>query len=96
MSATETHFDHPHAKGRFGLPLRGLSTMVMALIRLVRNRRTLNRLHDLNDSQLADIGISRRDLSMAATSAFFEDPTQHLSQAARRRARDRFVRVEGL
>jgi hypothetical protein len=46
----------------------------------------INRLHELDDNQLKDIGLSRTDLTSAfLASTFFEDPSEHLTQAAKRR-----------
>ncbi|KQS67716.1 hypothetical protein ASG39_04835 [Rhizobium sp. Leaf371] len=54
--------------------------------RLLNNRRAAGHLHDLDDRQLADIGLSRTDVRDATTSPFFEDPSRHLTRAARERA----------
>jgi uncharacterized protein YjiS (DUF1127 family) len=56
--------------------------------RAIRNRQEINYLNELNDSQLRDIGLSRQDLNAAlTTSTFFEDPSSHLTNSARRRTR---------
>ncbi|MFS8047926.1 DUF1127 domain-containing protein [Rhizobium sp. BR 314] len=56
--------------------------------RALRNRREIDYLNELDDSQLRDIGLTRQDLSAAlTTSTFFEDPSSHLTQSARRCAR---------
>ncbi|MBB3608398.1 DUF1127 domain-containing protein [Rhizobium sp. BK602] len=56
--------------------------------RAIRNRREINYLHELNDSQLMDIGLTRQELRSAlTTSTFFEDPSCHLTTSARRRTR---------
>lgn len=48
----------------------------------------INALHDLNDTQLRDIGLSRADLTSAfLASTFFEDPSEHLTRSARNRWR---------
>ncbi|OLP54571.1 hypothetical protein BJF92_04020 [Rhizobium rhizosphaerae] len=93
MRATETHCDPIPSRGAFAASLHGLTNMVVTLVRLVRNRQAAGSLGDLTDAQLDDIGITRKDLSSAVTSRFFEDPTQHLSQAARRRSRERYERL---
>ena len=90
MRATETPFDAIPARGALSAGLYGLSKMVVTLVRLVRNRRAAEGLGDLTDAQLNDIGITRKDLSLAVTSRYFEDPTLYLSQAARRRSRERY------
>ncbi|NKJ05346.1 DUF1127 domain-containing protein [Rhizobium sp. SG741] len=56
--------------------------------RAIRNRREIHYLNELNDSQLKDIGLTRQDLHAALiTSTFFEDPSSHLTNSARRRTR---------
>lgn len=63
----------------------GLAPLV-ALFRGFRNRMEINALHDLNDSQLRDIGLTRADLTSAfLASTFFEDPSEHLTRSARKR-----------
>ncbi|EJB04070.1 MULTISPECIES: DUF1127 domain-containing protein [Rhizobium] len=63
-------------------------TPLVSLFRGFRNRMEINTLHDLNDSQLRDIGLSRADLTSAfLASTFFEDPSEHLTRSARNRWR---------
>ena len=65
--------------------------------RVLRNRWAVNRLHDLDDRQLDDIGLSRHDLMKATyQSGIFDDPAALLSESARRRARTRFERLSRL
>ncbi|ANL39296.1 UNVERIFIED_ORG: uncharacterized protein YjiS (DUF1127 family) [Rhizobium esperanzae] len=65
----------------------GLAPLV-SLFRGFRNRMEVNGLHDLNDSQLRDIGLTRADLTSAfLASTFFEDPSEHLTRSARNRWR---------
>ncbi|RFB98288.1 hypothetical protein B5K11_04015 [Rhizobium leguminosarum bv. trifolii] len=65
----------------------GLAPLV-SLFRGFRNRMEINTLHDLNDGQLRDIGLSRADLTSAfLASTFFEDPSEHLTRSARIRWR---------
>ena len=59
-------------------------------VRIVRtwlNRSAVNRLADLDDRQLLDMGLRRQDLRGALTSSFFADPGLHLTIASRERAR---------
>jgi uncharacterized protein YjiS (DUF1127 family) len=64
-----------------------------SVLRVFRNRMELNRLHELDDNQLKDIGLSRADLTSAfLTSTFFEDPSDHLTRSARNRARNSMFR----
>lgn len=61
--------------------------VLLSVFRVFRNRLEINQLHDLDDNQLRDIGLTRGDLESAlTTSAFFEDPSSHLTRTARRRA----------
>ncbi|MBB4234797.1 DUF1127 domain-containing protein [Rhizobium esperanzae] len=78
-----------------GKPTRTFSQRLAAgfaplasLFRMFRNRMEINALHDLNDSQLRDIGLTRADLTSAfVASTFFEDPSEHLTRSARNRWR---------
>ncbi|EJZ20333.1 DUF1127 domain-containing protein [Rhizobium sp. Pop5] len=59
-----------------------------SIFRVFRNRMEINRLHDLSDTQLRDIGLTRADLTSAfLASTFFEDPSEHLTRSARNRWR---------
>jgi uncharacterized protein YjiS (DUF1127 family) len=67
--------------------MAGLAPLATAL-RIVRNRSQVSGLHDLDDYQLQDIGLTRADVTSAfLASTFFEDPSEHLTQAAKRRWR---------
>ena len=46
-----------------------------ALFRIFVNRREMNRLADLSDRELADIGLMRTDLLVAARAPLGGDPT---------------------
>ncbi len=62
--------------------------MMVSVLRVFRNRRQINRLHELDDNQLRDIGLSRGDIEQAfSSSTFFEDPSAHLISTARNRSR---------
>lgn len=59
-----------------------------SVFRAFRNRMEINRLHDLSDTQLRDIGLTKADLTSAfLASTFFEDPSEHLTRSARNRWR---------
>ncbi|MDE1991350.1 MAG: DUF1127 domain-containing protein [Rhizobiaceae bacterium] len=69
-------------------PLMLAFDKVASVWRSFRNRREINYLHELNDSQLLDIGLTRQELDSAFSgSTFFEDPSAHLTNSARRRTR---------
>jgi uncharacterized protein YjiS (DUF1127 family) len=95
MSTTDcgTELDLVHegrgTHGRFGLVV----LRTKSVWRAFRNRLESNRLHDLDDRQLNDIGITRHDVVMALNhSGALDDPSLLLSRAARERARHRFAR----
>ena len=51
-------------------------------------------LHELDDNQLKDIGLSRADLDAAfLASTFFEDPSDQLTRSARNRGRNSLHRL---
>jgi uncharacterized protein YjiS (DUF1127 family) len=52
-----------------------------------RNRRDFRRLGELNDLELADIGLRRSDLMLVSELPLSEDPTTRLGMLARRNAR---------
>ena len=91
MSTTELRM--PSKTAGLSLPVAALVTTLFAMLisvyRVFRNRTQINRLHDLDDNQLRDIGLSRGDLNRAVLgSSFFEDPSSHLTQSARDRVRN--------
>ncbi len=66
------------------LPRVGLGAV--RFVTLWRNRRAFNRLCDLTETGLADIGISRGDLHDARDVPFTGDPTARLMAIADARA----------
>lgn len=52
-----------------------------------RNRREFYRLGEMSDTELADIGLTRTDLSVAVGLPFGADPTAHLGAVAHSRIR---------
>ncbi len=90
MSTTELRL--PMKTATRTLPLAARVTSVFAMLisagRVFRHRTEINRLQELDDNQLRDIGLTRGELNRALLgSSFFEDPSSHLTQSARRRAR---------
>ena len=62
--------------------------------RVLRNRWASDRLNDLDDRQLDDIGLTRHDVFAAThASRLFDDPAALLAESARRRAMTRFDRI---
>lgn len=64
---------------------RGLMSVVASVWRLMRNRKAIGHLQDLDDRQLLDIGLCRHDLREALTASLFEDACHNLTQASRQR-----------
>ncbi|PYE46494.1 uncharacterized protein DUF1127 [Rhizobium sp. PP-WC-2G-219] len=85
MRTPDTALDLTLAGKPAVLRLSALTQGLMTVWRLLKNRRATGHLHDLDDRQLADIGLSRNDVRDATMSAFFEDPSRHLTRAARER-----------
>lgn len=76
--------------------LAGLTRLVSMVYRTFRNRIELDRLSELDEHQLQDIGLKREDVREAITSPFFSDTAAHLTQASRRRIGTYYKDVRGL
>ena len=57
------------------------------LVRAWQNRRMVNRLNELDDHQLYDMGLCRSDVQDVRSASFFTDAGLHLTIVARERAR---------
>jgi|SRR5687767_1746758 uncharacterized protein YjiS (DUF1127 family) len=86
MSTTE-HALHSISAMRPGLSAR-VANVVTNAWRAFRNRRAFYRLGEMSDIQLADIGLTRSDLSVAMDLPYGYDPTAHLGAMARERVRE--------
>ena len=76
-------------QGRFAIVM----LRTKSVWRAFRNRLAANSLYDLDDSQLADIGITRHDVVMALDrSGVLDDPSRLLAGVARQRSHTRFAR----
>ena len=64
--------------------LRGLASR---FVRAWHNRRAINRLNELDDHQLFDMGLARNDVQGVRAASYFTDAGLHLTIAARERAR---------
>ncbi|TKT74126.1 DUF1127 domain-containing protein [Aquamicrobium sp. LC103] len=84
-----TALDHPThsvaAGTRAVAVVTRVATGLRAFLRRMKNRRQINRLCDLTDHELADIGLRRTDLLVAMRSPMSTDPTAHLSMIVRER-----------
>ena len=90
MRTAERMIELDIAEPRLGLRARLVDAITHAnsVWRAMRNRHAANRLVDLDDFQLRDIGLNRADVQLILqSSGFADDPSQHLSRAARNRAR---------
>lgn len=90
MSTTEHSLSSKLAHQSLPVAARVTATFAMlaSVCRVLRHRMEVNRLQDLDDNQLRDIGLTRAELNSALLgSSFFEDPSAHLTRSARRRAR---------
>ncbi|NTJ41424.1 DUF1127 domain-containing protein [Agrobacterium larrymoorei] len=65
--------------------------LLAGLLRNVRHRIAANKLDEMDDWQLADIGLLRTDVTDAFETSLLEDPTLHLARSAQMRARSRFI-----
>ncbi len=74
----------------------GVQAIPARFLRLVANRMSAKRLHDLDDYQLADIGLVRSDVDAALETGLLDDPTAQLAHAARLRAPKRFETIRRL
>jgi uncharacterized protein YjiS (DUF1127 family) len=59
--------------------------LLSAVSRLIRHRRAAAQLLDMDDCKLADIGLSRSDVTRALNGSLLQDPTKELSSIAGRR-----------
>lgn len=90
MRTTERMIELDIAEPREALVTRffAATAHVKSVWRAIRNRRAANRLADLDDFQLTDIGLCRFDVErILKSSGIADDPSQLLSRSARNRAR---------
>ncbi|MGV1907231.1 DUF1127 domain-containing protein [Agrobacterium cavarae] len=66
---------------------------VAKLARSIMNRLAVNKLTEMTDQQLADIGLVRSDVTKALEIGLLDDPTLQLARAAKMRASSRFTRI---
>jgi len=89
MSTTERMIELDLAVSRPTLAARLAVTWeaTKSVLRALRNRRAANRLAELDDALLRDIGLSRADVeSILRTSGIADDPSRLLTRTARHRA----------
>jgi uncharacterized protein YjiS (DUF1127 family) len=82
---TTDHCTTHHAE-RPALPAR-MAKLVSNLWRAFRNRGAFQRLGEMSDAELADVGLTRADLRTASDPRFGPDPTARLGAMAGERIR---------
>ncbi|MGP4665390.1 DUF1127 domain-containing protein [Agrobacterium pusense] len=90
MRTAERRMELELATARPNDTFRRLAFRVKTFVQRIYNRIVANGLTELDDRLLADIGLARSDVSDALNTGLLEDPTAHLTRAARRRAVTRF------
>ena len=63
----------------------GLTGVLKSVWRLLRNRKAIGSLNDLDDHQLLDMGLCREEVHEALTSSFLDDPRPYLTPPSRTR-----------
>ncbi len=66
----------------------GIVNAVANFLRAWRNRREFYHLGQMSDAELADIGLTRSDLTVVVDLPFGSDPTAHLGTLAEARLRE--------
>ena len=69
-------------------PVARVVNAVSNFVRAWKNRREFYQLGQMSDTELADIGLTRSDLSVAVDLPFGSDPTEHLGALAEARLRE--------
>jgi uncharacterized protein YjiS (DUF1127 family) len=69
-------------------PVAGVVNAVTNFVRAWKNRREFYRLGEMSDTELADIGLTRSDLTVVVDLPFGSDPTAHLGSLAEARLRE--------
>lgn len=69
-------------------PVARVVNAVSNFLRAWKNRREFYHLGQMSDTELADIGLTRSDLSVAVDLPFGSDPTEHLGALAEARLRE--------
>jgi len=94
MRTAERKMELEFATGQQSDTLRrfafGVASTVKTFVQRIYNRIVANGLTELDDRLLADIGLARSDVTNALNTGLLEDPTAHLTRAARTRSVTRF------
>jgi uncharacterized protein YjiS (DUF1127 family) len=85
MTALDTATHAPHAPIGMAAAVSRVAGALGKFLRGLWRRREVNRLGELSDHQLADIGLTRSDLVVALHAPLHTDPTTRLSTLASER-----------
>ena len=85
MSALDHRTHAIAAETRTVAAVARVADVLRSFFRALANRRQMNRLSDLSDHALADIGLMRTDLIVAGRSPLGIDPTTRLGTIAHER-----------
>lgn len=69
-------------------PVARAVVAVANFLRAWKNRRAFYHLGEMSDTELADIGLTRSDLTVVVDLPFGSDPTTHLGALAEARQRE--------
>jgi uncharacterized protein YjiS (DUF1127 family) len=69
-------------------PVARAANAVSNFLRAWKNRREVYHLGQMSDTELADIGLTRSDLTVVVDLPFGSDPTAHLGTLAEARLRE--------
>lgn len=58
----------------------GLKSMISKIVHIVKGRREVGTLSELDDNALRDIGLTRTDVAGALAASLFRDPSFFLKQ----------------
>lgn len=82
---TRTELDLLPARTTEGSFVKAALMRLLVVFRALRNRREVMNLEDFTDQQLADIGLTRGDVTHSLATPWYDDPSSYLTQSARRR-----------
>ncbi|MEP9385925.1 DUF1127 domain-containing protein [Mesorhizobium sp. KR9-304] len=85
IHAPHTMHDAARAYARPANAVTGIVNAVSRFLRAWKNRREFYRLGEMSDTELADIGLTRSDLTVVVDLPFGSDPTAHLGPLAHAR-----------
>lgn len=80
---THTDFGRTHT----GHPIQTLSGQLIERIRMIRRRRHFNRLLDLDDHMLKDVGVTRGEVEIASNLPLSADAATELRRMSLERRR---------